>query len=475
MHDQIERELKYDVPTGWVLPDPAAVAPDGATVQAETVRLHSAYYDTADRDLLRHGLTLRRRTGDADEGWHLKVPAGEARTELRLPVDGETVPEEMTGLLRALANRRELRIIASLDTERTINRLVSSTGTVLAEIADDSVTAVATGDAAVIRQWREVEVELGDADERFLRRSARWLAQAGASPSTSGSKLARAVGADLTPARPPDETVAGVVLAHLRDQHRAMVAGDVELRRGSDVVHKTRVATRRFRSVLRVFADLFEPAQAQRLDAELKWYAGCLGVVRDLQVMRPHLLAAAESLPEAIRKQTAQYLADRLDADELRGRVELLQVLDGDRYVALLGEVRAFTEQPPAGGYRPDEEVTQYVAAAHRKAAKRLKSAGRPPQRDERAHRARKAAKRARYVAELATPVLGKKAARLAKRHKRVQDKLGKMQDGVVTLSYLQRIGTDAPSPAAFGLGLLCAAEQGRIAASRKKATKLAR
>src|SRR4051812_46009345 len=311
MQNQIERELKYDVPDGWVLPDPKSVAPDGATVQVEEVDLHSAYYDTPDRDLLRHGITLRRRTGDADAGWHLKVPAGDARTELRLPVDAETVPDEFRGLVRALTNGHELRVIASLDTHRTINRLVSSTGTALAEIADDSVKAVANGDAAVIQKWREVEVELGEADERLLRRSARWLADSGAWPSDSGSKLARAVGAGVTPEQPPDGSVAAGVVAHPRGPPRAVGGGGIRVRgprgeppralgRGdmgwrplSGVVHQRRVAPRRFRSVLRVFADLFEPVWARHLDGELKWYAAKLGAVRDLQVMRTHLRDAS--------------------------------------------------------------------------------------------------------------------------------------------------------------------------------------
>jgi len=474
MQNQIERELKYDVPDGWVLPDPKSVAPDGATVQVEEVDLHSAYYDTPDRDLLRHGITLRRRTGDADAGWHLKVPAGDARTELRLPVDGETVPDEFRGLVRALTNGHELRVIASLDTHRTINRLVSSTGTALAEIADDSVKAVANGDAAVIQKWREVEVELGEADERLLRRSARWLADSGAWPSDSGSKLARAVGAGVTPEQPPDGSVAAVVLAHLREQHRAIVRGDIELRRHSDVVHQTRVATRRFRSVLRVFADLFEPVWARHLDGELKWYAAKLGAVRDLQVMRTHLRDASATLPDNVRDQTANCIGERLDADERSARGELLEVLDSNRYAALLVDVRAFTEHLPGGGDRRADKVHRYVRAANRKAAKRLAAAARPPQRDERAHRARKAAKRSRYIAELATPVLGKSAKRLAKREKRVQNKLGMLQDSVMAGDYLRRIGTEATGPAGFGLGVLWCGEQKYLAKARTKVKDLA-
>lgn len=475
MQDQVERELKYDVPEGWVLPDASRVAPDGASVEVETVRLHSAYFDTGDRSLLRHGVTLRRRTGDADTGWHLKVPAGDARTEIRLPADGAAVPAELRQLLTGLIDgEQQLRDIASLDTERTINRLISADGAVLAEIVDDRVTAVATGDSAVIQKWREVEVELGDADEQFLETSARWLAAAGAVPSGSRSKLARAVGAGEHAEWPPDGSLAAVVLAYLREQHRAIVRGDIELRRGQDLVHKTRVATRRFRSVLRVF-DLFDPAAADRLDAELKWYANALGSERDLQVMRRRLLEVVDVLPDAARDATAERLTARLASDERAARQELLEVLDSERYRVLLASVRAFVEVPPDGADRGAKKVRRYVRRAHHKAAKRLVAAGEPPQSDERTHRARKAAKRARYTAELAIPTLGEKAADLAARHEDVQDELGELQDAVVAARYLERAGDRADGPAGFGLGVLWQRELERAEQVRRSVPELAK
>jgi CHAD domain-containing protein len=448
MQEHIERELKYEVPDGWVLPDAARVAPDGASVEVETVRLHSAYYDTSDQDLLRHGVTLRRRTGDDDTGWQLKIPRGEARTEVRLPADGDSVPAELASLVTALRGGGRLQLIASLDTERTINRLLSPSGTMLAEIADDSVTATATGEAAVIRQWREIEVELG-------------------------SKLARAVGADRVPDQLPPDSLAALVVAHLREQHRAIVRGDIELRRGEDAVHRTRVATRRLRSVLRIFPDLFDDDRRRHLDAELKWYAGELGVERDLQVMRRHLLAAADELPDAVRDPTAEYLTARLAADESTAREQVLTSLAGDRYAALLRDVRAFVETPPRGGEQPAKNVGRYLRRAQRKAAKRL-NAAHAAHEDERTHRARKAAKRGRYTAELAVPVLGAEADELATRHKDVQDELGALQDAVVTAAYLERITPAAAGRAGAGIGMLWRAQQEQAEQVRGRVGELA-
>jgi hypothetical protein len=72
-----------------------------AVVQQPEQFLDAVYYDTDDLRLIRVGITLRRRTGGEDAGWHPKLPAGaDTREEIRLPpgvrADG-AVPEERTG------------------------------------------------------------------------------------------------------------------------------------------------------------------------------------------------------------------------------------------------------------------------------------------------------------------------------------------------------------------------------------------
>ena len=64
-------------------PDLAAL-PGVARVETRpTFAMSNVYYDTPDLRLFRWGITLRRRSGGPDEGWHLKLPvqgAGEAGT-----------------------------------------------------------------------------------------------------------------------------------------------------------------------------------------------------------------------------------------------------------------------------------------------------------------------------------------------------------------------------------------------------------
>ena len=87
---------------------------------------------------------------------------------------------------------------------------------------------------------------------------------------------------------------------YLAEQDDALIAGDLTLRRGLGGIHPTRVATRRLRSTLRVFADFLDPARAQAFDAELSWYAGLLGGVRDREVQRARFTAAIAELPEEL-------------------------------------------------------------------------------------------------------------------------------------------------------------------------------
>src|SRR5258708_24685889 len=72
--EHVETELKFEVGINFVLPDLADVA-DGVAVTAPEVHLLAAsYFDTADLRLAKAGITLRRRTGGADSGWHPKLP-----------------------------------------------------------------------------------------------------------------------------------------------------------------------------------------------------------------------------------------------------------------------------------------------------------------------------------------------------------------------------------------------------------------
>lgn len=77
-----EIERKYEAPVadeGFGLPDLSHVAGVSAVIDKGVVDLDAVYYDTADQRLAAAAITLRRRTGGADAGWHLKLPVSSPR------------------------------------------------------------------------------------------------------------------------------------------------------------------------------------------------------------------------------------------------------------------------------------------------------------------------------------------------------------------------------------------------------------
>jgi CHAD domain-containing protein len=215
--------------------------------------------------------------------------------------------------------------------------------------------------------------------------------------------------------------------------------------------------------------------RASALDTELAWYAERLGALRDVQVLREHLRDEVAALPAEARSDALRpHLEAALAHDEEQARGELRAVLASDRYAALLREVRRFVEDEPARLTQPARRARRYVRAARRKQANRLRAAAVEPVRDDRLHRARKAAKRARYAAELAEPVLGKQARRMVKRNKRLQDELGALQDAIVASHYVIGLA-NVDGQVAFGLGALWQAEQARADRARRVARKRAR
>jgi inorganic triphosphatase YgiF len=202
----LEIERKYSVGAGFVLPDLSAVPGVAAVAGPDTYHLTAVYVDTPGQDLAAAKITLRRRSGGTDDGWHLKLPAGAgARREVHAPLGPgtEPVPERLAGLVAEWTRGQPLRPIARLQTTRTVRRLTGATGQVLAEVADDEVTGslpdpglgntdTPAGPASwrTATSWREVEIELGAGPASLLDDAGRLLLEAGARPSPAASKLA---------------------------------------------------------------------------------------------------------------------------------------------------------------------------------------------------------------------------------------------------------------------------------------------
>jgi CHAD domain-containing protein len=105
-----------------------------------------------------------------------------------------------------------------------------------------------------------------------------------------------------------------------------------------------------------------------------------------------------------------------------------------------------------------------------RKAVRRAENAETSAEQDHELHEVRKAAKRLRYAAESAVPVLGDEATDLAARAEEVQEVLGEFQDSVVSRDLLRQLAVQVHLDGgnAFTFGRLHAAEEHRGTHSRQ-------
>jgi CHAD domain-containing protein len=250
-----------------------------------------------------------------------------------------------------------------------------------------------------------------------------------------------------------------------------MVAGDMDLRRGEDPIHDTRVAIRRLRSTLRVFGKVMDRSAVGTMDDELRWFAELLGKVRDCQVQCSRFVDALDEFPDQLVVGPVRTrIRNDLREMELPARNEVSKAMNSERYLAIMAVLQRWRADPPVPAELGTGALIKLARRAERKADRRLAAANESED-DEMLHGARKAAKRARYAAELVKPLGKRKSAKRTIAHyKCLQDVLGEHQDSVVACAALRRIGMAAgttPGENGFTFGLLYAREQ-QIARQRR-------
>jgi CHAD domain-containing protein len=473
-----EIERKYESHESG-LPDLTGVAGVEAVVDKGVAHLDATYYDTADERLITSSITLRRRTGGSDAGWHLKFPvAPGVRDEIRAPMS-DTLPDELAALVRSRVRDVEVLPVVRLRSDRDVRHLLDAEGRLLAEVSVDAVHAERLSGGLGDAQWTEIEVELADGgDPAFLDKVEKRLRKAGVRPSASSSKLARALAETAPRKKRPvtgDPVTAGDhVLAYVRTQRDAIVELDPAVRRDvEDSVHSMRVATRRLRSTLKSYGTVLDRAVTDPIGDELKWLAGELGVDRDREVLSERLTAALDQVPRAlvsgsVAERLAMWAGDRPGGASAR----LIGVLDSRRYLALLDTLDTLIADPPlrkAAGKKPGPVLTKAVKKDFGKVTGLVEQAlelDPGSDRDIAIHEARKKTKRTRYAAETAHPVLGKPAKDLVKSMKSLQNLLGEHQDSVMARQTLRELSAvaHASGESAFTYGLLYGREEQRAA-----------
>jgi CHAD domain-containing protein len=148
--------------------------------------------------------------------------------------------------------------------------------------------------------------------------------------------MAKAAEIDITPELPFAEAASRIVAVRAQElfdaQEGVLDTQDIER------VHAMRVASRRLRAVLEIFAVCFPPDEHRAVLTEVKALADALGTRRDPDVQLDAVARLADAMGDAERPGL-EVFADRLRAEQAAGNEVLAAALERADAVDLRGRL----------------------------------------------------------------------------------------------------------------------------------------
>jgi len=462
---------------------PAALAEPAlglGIVPAAPKRLVDVYVDTADWRMGRAGYVLRvRRRAGRLEATLKDLSTATKGLRRRLEVTQALPASGLSGLDRtgevgwrvdALAGTHALDPVLEVRTRRRPFDLTVH-GEKVGELAlDDTVIAIGQERRRLRLTRVEVEVQPAwvDAMQPFVERLRR---ECGLQPATLSKFEAGLMAAGISIPAPldlgpiavsPDSTLGELAYRVLRKEAAAMLAHVPGTRLGEDIesLHQMRVATRRMRAGLEMFAAVL-PVRAARLRAELGWLAALLGDVRDLDIQLGRFDDWTDEMPGDHRGALDE-LADLLAGHRVQARRALLEALDSRRYERLVAGLVAMLAPGPAlrstACREPAVTTMPTLIDERHRAAKKAAGRARRTGAATDYHRLRIRCKRLRYSLEFASGLYEGELKGFVRQMTRLQDALGSMQDAEVASGRLQVIalteeGASLSRAAVFAMG----------------------
>ena len=218
--------------------------------------------------------------------------------------------------------------------------------------------------------------------------------------------------------------------AAIREQQRRISAAIAALgTAGEDDVHGARVAARRLRSMLKTFGPLLDERRAQRYRAHLRTFARLLGTAREADVRRALLFDVASDAH--FTPVERERLTELLDDACLASREQLRRHLAEPAWAALS---RALQRDASGGRLYAvrDADVGALVHLATRAWRRPVKLLRRNPTSTAELHELRLAFKHCRYALEPIAGVAPKATARLLRRLRGAQDRIGEHRDALL-------------------------------------------
>ena len=229
------------------------------------------------------------------------------------------------------------------------------------------------------------------------------------------------------PAPPPAAPGSACLEAAIREQQRRVGTAIAALGNASeDDVHGARVAARRLRSMLKTFGPLLDERRARRYRNHLRTFARSLGTAREADVRRTLLLdLAADARVTAAERRRLTVL---LDDACLASREQLRRHLVEPDWAALSRALQRDASGSQLYAVRDADlgELVQLAARAWRRPVKLLR---RHPTSTAELHELRLAFKHCRYALEPVADVAPEASARLLRRLRGAQDRIGEHRD----------------------------------------------
>ncbi len=467
MQDHQEVEWQFDAMdvrpvSRWLEGDSWGRDPSVAT--GETLEISDGYFDTDDWRIYRAGyaLRIRRADGKSVEATMKRLASANGKTGLRRrreisePLD-DADPETLNDAtgpvgdrVRALTGPEALRPLFEVRTRRSTHHLMLD-GFRAGEIALDE-TAIPLDEeeepARIRRVEVEVEHEVLDRLEPFVKRLRE---ECRLSPAVASKYESGLFARGISPPAPPDFGPTAVdgslstgefAFRVLRKQFGIFLAHEPGTRIGEDPeeLHDMRVATRRMRAAMKIFEGAL-PVRTRAFRDSLKWVAGALGEVRDLDVQ---LVRLEDWVSDAAPEDREPLMALRavLEGQRAKARKAMLRVLDSRRYERLVASFAGFLKKGPsrraAGARQPIMEAAPDLV---RKPYRKVRKLGDPltdESSGEEFHELRKKGKRLRYALEFLAGIYGEPIKEFIGPLKDLQDVLGDHQDAEVATSYLR-------------------------------------
>jgi CHAD domain-containing protein/uncharacterized protein YjbK len=442
----------------------------GCTVEARRkIRQEDLYLDTFDWRMFRRGLALFfRRTGgkyfytlkSLEKTSVVKTQplemTIEAKQNIREPADA--VPVEIQKNVADIIYPRRLMPHLALRTERASYNIASMDGAEI-EIAFDSTSFQVRGFHRPHGASRlfEIEMKLKKGSPSSFESVATAAAKTLDLSLPAKSRLETAIERlnIRFPAKNPPSTlvvkgddrfdvaaqkILSFQLSRLNENIEG-VAADID----TEFVHQARGATRRMRSMIRLFKGAIPERSAVYFAGELFWIASLLGAVRDIDVFvlnLPQFFAAIELAPE----KGAEVLSRQLQEERRLLLEDLKAAFVSTRWRIFFLRLSTYCKRKPALtpsaalALETVDQIAPVIISRRLKEVVRRENLLRIKPKMKNYHKLRIEFKKLRYASEFFNSAFGGSLEPFIADVTSMQDCLGELQDTVFTKEMIQRL-----------------------------------